>query len=61
MRNTKPLNAEVGGQLNPRWVEWLMGWPIGWTSLEPLATDKYQEWQLAHGECLSDNQGVNAK
>lgn len=20
-----------GGQLNPEWVEWLMGFPIGWT------------------------------
>ena len=23
-----------GGQLNPTWVEWLMGFPIGWTDLE---------------------------
>lgn len=22
----------VSGQLNPRWVEWLMGFPVGWTS-----------------------------
>lgn len=21
------------GQLSPNWVEWLMGWPIGWTDL----------------------------
>jgi len=28
------------GTLNPLWVEWLMGWPIGWTGLEPLGTDK---------------------
>ena len=21
----------VGGQLNPTWVEWLMGFPLGWT------------------------------
>ena len=21
------------GQLNPEWVEWLMGFPIGWTDL----------------------------
>jgi hypothetical protein len=27
-----------GGQLNPEWVEWLMGYPIGWTALEPSAT-----------------------
>jgi DNA (cytosine-5)-methyltransferase 1 len=30
-RNTPPLNAIVGGLLNPDWVEWLMGWPVGWT------------------------------
>ena len=30
-RNTKPLNAEVGGKLNPTWVEWLMGFVSGHT------------------------------
>jgi hypothetical protein len=25
---------ETPGQLNPTWVEWLMGFPIGWTDLE---------------------------
>ena len=44
------LPAQVGGQLNPTWVEWLMGWPIGWTDFEPLATDKFQQWQNSHGE-----------
>ena len=34
--------AELNGALNPTWVEWLMGWPLGWTDLEPLATDKYR-------------------
>ena len=24
----------AGGKLNPMWVEWLMGFPIGWTDLE---------------------------
>lgn len=32
------------GQLNPDWVEWLMGWPIGWTSLEPLSADNFAQW-----------------
>lgn len=32
--------SETSGQLNPNWVEWLMGWPIGWTDLKPLETDK---------------------
>ena len=22
---------KIGGALNPEWVEWLMGYPIGWT------------------------------
>ena len=24
----------IGGRLNPMWVEWLMGFPEGWTDLE---------------------------
>lgn len=29
------LPNAVGGALNPEWVEWLMGFPPGWTALEP--------------------------
>ena len=41
----------VGGALNPTWVEWLMGWPLGWTDLKPLEMDKFREWQQQHLEC----------
>ena len=51
VRHTKPLNAEIGGSLNPSWVEWLMGWPIGWTDCAPLAMDKFQQWLRSHGGC----------
>ena len=37
-RNSLPLNAAVGGALNPTWVEWLMGYPLGWTVCEGWAT-----------------------
>ena len=39
-----------GGSLNPMWVEWLMGWPLGWTDLKPLETDKFHFVQQQHGE-----------
>jgi hypothetical protein len=29
----RQLSQGNGGQLNPEWVEWLMGFPIGWTEL----------------------------
>jgi hypothetical protein len=29
----RKLNVVVGGKLNPVWVEWLMGFPEGWTDL----------------------------
>ena len=36
------------GTLNPTWVEWLMGWPIGWTDLKPLETARFQSWRQQH-------------
>jgi hypothetical protein len=39
-RNTPTLAARAGGALNPDWVEWLMGWPIGWTVCDAQETDK---------------------
>jgi hypothetical protein len=38
------------GTLNPTWVEWLMGWPLGWTDLKPLAMDKSVSVQQWRGE-----------
>jgi hypothetical protein len=53
-RNTKALNVVAGGALNPEWVEWLMGWPIGWTDLKPLAMVKFQQWCDSHGRGSDD-------
>jgi hypothetical protein len=39
---------------NPWFLERVMGWPIGWTELRPLETDKFQQWQQQHGEFLGD-------
>jgi hypothetical protein len=32
------MTAGNGGKLNPTWVEWLMGFPLGWTDLEDSET-----------------------
>ncbi len=45
------LKDKIGGQLNPTWVDWLMGFPIGWTDLEPLETHKFQSWLKQFGSC----------
>jgi hypothetical protein len=37
-RRGQPLTEHVGGQLNPTWVEWLMGYPLGWTACAAWAT-----------------------
>jgi site-specific DNA-cytosine methylase len=31
-----------GGSLNPTWVEWLMGWPLGWTACEPSEMGRFR-------------------
>jgi hypothetical protein len=37
-----------GGQVNPKWKDWFMGFPIGWTAIAPLATLSFQQWQRLH-------------
>lgn len=42
-------NPEVPGlNPNPEFIEWMMGWPIGWTDLKPLEMAKFREWQQQH-------------
>ncbi len=36
------------GRLNPMWVEWLLGFPLGWTGLPPLATPRFRKWLRSH-------------
>ena len=40
-------DKEGTGQLNPDWVEWLMNWPCGWTSLEGLKHEHFEYWKKA--------------
>lgn len=36
------LGDAIGGQLNPEWVEWLMGFPLDWTALSDLGMQWFQ-------------------
>ncbi len=43
----RPKYCNAGeGQLNPDWVCWLMGWPIGWESLEPMKKVLWLDWSV---------------
>jgi hypothetical protein len=48
--NQEAIAMGSGGDLNPDWVEWLMGWPIGWTDLQQLEMDRFQAWLDSHGK-----------
>ena len=46
------------GQLNPTWVEWLMGWPLGWTDCDVSATAKFRQWCDSHGKPSTGGQAL---
>ena len=61
-----PVNALLGravrptktkGSLDPEFVEYLMGFPIGFTDLKPLGMDRFQQWLEQHGICSRENDG----
>jgi len=49
-QNGKRYSGEKLGTLHPSLYEWVMRWPIGWTGLPPLGTDKIQEWLNLRGK-----------
>jgi len=64
-RSSQPAPMTPDGQksskpsrrLNPLFVEWLMGWPVGWTELEPVEMASYLYKLRSHYEYLL--QGLN--
>lgn len=43
--------TERRGSLNPEFHSWLMGFPSGWTALEPVEMPRFQQWLEQHGNC----------
>lgn len=51
---------DVDGQLNPSWMEWLMGWPSGWTGETPLSSEQVRAWrERAASEALWDEEPLD--
>lgn len=53
-RNKSNLGEVIGGvtglKLSPSFVEWMMGWPIGWTRLDSAATAWFRNNRCRHGK-----------
>lgn len=48
-------------RLNPKFVEWLMGLPVGWTDYGPLATPSWRNALPRHSEpCVKDRSNYDA-
>lgn len=47
---TYPAPPTTGGRLNPAFVEWLMGFPIGWTDCDALETPSCHRSQNSSDE-----------
>lgn len=49
-RNKSNLGEKVGGQLNPDWVECLMGFPVGWTDIDCEELFPWPGWPALMGQ-----------
>lgn len=60
-RQFDTLGRAIGGKPNPMFSEWLMGWPLNHTDLQPLETDRFRQWLRLHGVlCNEDNETARA-
>lgn len=46
-----------GGRMNPVFLEWLMAWPMSWTDLRPLETDRLAMWLLGRSPTSRPDSG----
>jgi hypothetical protein len=57
-RQTPETQTTERAQLNPDWVEWLMGWPIGWTRLESIELDE-RGWETDPADGCEPSHTIN--
>ena len=53
-RKIKPLNAVIGGRLNPNFVEYLMGFPTDWTRIEQTGSKDSETQSCRKSHSTSD-------
>lgn len=59
-RRTVPLDGLVRGPLNPEWIEWIMGWPIGATDSQHSVTARSRSrWRTRSSDWLIELLGLN--
>lgn len=57
--NHPEIRNSGSGTLNPTWVEWLMGFPLGWTALEPSETPSSRRSRKSSGGQSSKRKDSN--
>lgn len=57
LRETGPQSTQNSGRprLNPSFVEWLMGVPLGWTDYAPLETESFLSWWHTHSALCGED------
>jgi hypothetical protein len=55
------LQSAIGGSLNPTWVEWLMGWPLFWTSLDMSVNPYYELWHEAQQRTQASPENIQSR
>ena len=54
-RIARRIISALGWRQPPDALEWVMGWPIGWTGLQPLEMDKSRSAWRSLGNCCRDD------
>lgn len=49
-----PSDPTLRLRLNPAFVDWMLGWPIGWTASESLEMGSFRWWRALHSSLLHD-------
>ncbi len=58
---TVTVTKKTAARLNPRFVEWLMNWPLGWTGFAPVAMGSFLSRQRSRYEFFCRALGLSSE